>query len=57
MANICAIDKVAFPALMEYWKLPVEIAGVGEFLGNALIMKGEKERETDLRGNPLPNKE
>ncbi|HID44095.1 MAG TPA: (Fe-S)-binding protein, partial [Archaeoglobaceae archaeon] len=57
MANICAIDKAAFPALMEYWKIPVEIAGVHEFLGNALIMKGEKERETDLRGNPLPNKE
>ncbi len=25
-----------------------------EFIGNALIMKGEK-RETDLRGEPLPN--
>jgi len=57
MANICAIDKAAFPALLKYWKLPVEVAGVGEFLGNALIMKGEKEREADLRGNPLPGRD
>lgn len=52
-ANICAIDKAAFPTLIKYWKLPVEVAGVTEFLGNALIMKGEKERTTDLRLEPL----
>ncbi|MFO7967603.1 MAG: (Fe-S)-binding protein [Archaeoglobaceae archaeon] len=57
MANVCAIDKAAFPELMHYWKLPVEIAGVDEFLGNALLMKGETERVMDMRLNPLPGKE
>jgi Fe-S oxidoreductase len=51
--NMCAIDKAAFPALLKYWKLPVEVGGIGEMLGNALVMKGEKERELDLRGEPL----
>jgi hypothetical protein len=31
----------------------VETAGVHELLCNALVMKGEKTRETDLRGEPL----
>jgi len=26
---------------------------VHELLGNALVMRGEKKRETDLRGEPL----
>jgi hypothetical protein len=26
-------------------------------VANALVMKGEKERTTDLRGEPLPNVE
>jgi len=26
-------------------------------VGNALILPGEKERETDLRGEPLPGME
>jgi hypothetical protein len=32
----------------------VEVAGVHELLGNALVMTGEKERVVDLRGEPLP---
>ena len=31
----------------------VEVTGVHELVGNALVMKGEKTRETDLRGAPL----
>jgi hypothetical protein len=31
----------------------METAGVHELVGNALIMDGEKPRETDLRGEPL----
>lgn len=53
---ICAIDKATLPPLMEYWVPGVEVAGIHELVGNALIMKGEK-RETDLRGEPLPGKE
>ncbi|MBD3382072.1 MAG: (Fe-S)-binding protein [candidate division Zixibacteria bacterium] len=51
---ICAIDKATLPPLLEYWVPGVEVGGIHELIGNALIMKGEK-RETDLRGTPLPN--
>lgn len=55
LACICAIDKAVFPPLLEYWVPGVETAGVHELVGNALIMQGEKTRETDLRGDPLNN--
>jgi Fe-S oxidoreductase len=54
---ICAIDKASFPPLLEYWVPGVEVGGVHELVGNALVMKGEKERTTDLRGTPLTGKE
>ncbi len=50
---ICAIDKATLPPLMDYWVGGVEVGGIHELVGNALIMKGEKERTTDLRGEPL----
>jgi len=53
LACICAIDRATLPPLMEYWVGGVEVTGVHELVGNALIMKGEKKRETDLRGEPL----
>ena len=53
LACICAIDKATLPPLLEYWVPGVEVAGVHELLGNALVMTGEKKRETDLRGEPL----
>ena len=53
LACICAIDKATLPPLLEYWVPGVETAGVHELVGNALVMKGEKARETDLRGGPL----
>jgi hypothetical protein len=42
---------------VNYWAPGVDVSGVHELLGNALVMKGEKERETDLRGEPLNNDE
>ncbi len=54
---ICAIDKATLPPLLEYWVPEVEVGGIHEMVGNALIMKGEKERTTDLRGEPYPGKE
>jgi Fe-S oxidoreductase len=54
LANICAIDRAALPPLMDYWVPGVKVAGVHELVANAMIMKGEKERTTDLRGEPLP---
>ena len=50
---ICAIDKATLPPLLEYWVPGVEVGGVHELVGNALIMKGQGPRETDLRGEPL----
>jgi Fe-S oxidoreductase len=57
LACICAIDKATLPPLLEYWTPGVEVAGVHELVGNALILDGEKERETDLRGEPIARKE
>jgi Fe-S oxidoreductase len=54
---ICAIDKATLPPLMDYWVGGVEVGGIHELVGNALIMKGEKERTTDLRGDPLEQDE
>jgi len=50
---ICAIDKATLPPLLDYWVPGVDVAGIHEFVGNALIMKGENARETDLRGDPM----
>jgi Fe-S oxidoreductase len=57
LACICAIDKATLPTLMEYWVPGVEVAGVHELLGNALVMTGEKERTADLRGEPFLKEE
>ncbi|HDM77654.1 MAG TPA: (Fe-S)-binding protein [Deltaproteobacteria bacterium] len=57
LACICAIDRAALPTLMEYWVPEVEVTGVHELVGNALILDGEKKRTTDLRGEPLPGME
>ena len=57
LANICAIDRATLSASMDYWVPGVKVTGVHEMVANALVMKGEKERETDLRGEPLPGKE
>ncbi len=50
---ICAIDRATLPPLMEYWVPEVQVSGLHELVGNALVMDGEKPRETDLRGDPL----
>ena len=53
----CAIDKAQFPHALEYWKIPIEVGGPMEMVGNALVMTafGEKpeDRKFDLRGEPL----
>ena len=57
LATICAIDRAALPDLMSYWVPEVEVYGVHEMVANALILQGEKGRDTDLRGEPLPGME
>jgi Fe-S oxidoreductase len=56
LANICAIDRATLTTAMDYWVPGVRVTGVHEMVGNALVMKGEKERETNLRAEPLPGK-
>jgi len=53
VACMCAIDKASLPTLFDYWVGGVEVCGVHELVGNALVMKGEKERTKNLRGEPL----
>ena len=56
LATICAIDRATLKSLMEYWVPDVEVAGLHELVGNALVMTGEKERTVDLRLEALPGK-
>lgn len=49
LTAICAIDRVALTASMNYWNPGVEVSGLHELVGNALIMDGEKSRDEDLR--------
>jgi Fe-S oxidoreductase len=57
LSCICAIDRAVFPTLMEYWVPEVDVTGVHEMVANALILEGETERKTDLRGEPLAGME
>jgi Fe-S oxidoreductase len=57
LSCVCAIDRATLLALMQYWNPEVEVCGVSELVGNALIMEGEKEREMDLRFAPLAGME
>jgi Fe-S oxidoreductase len=36
---ICAIDKATLPPLLEYWVPGVDVCGVHELVGNALVMR------------------
>ena len=57
LACICAIDRAAFPPLMEYWVPEVGTTGVHELVANALVMDGEIERTMNLRLEPLNEEE
>ncbi len=55
LACVCAIDRATLIPLVDYWAPGVDVSGVHEMLGNALVMTGEKKRELDLRGEELEN--
>jgi len=57
VANVCAIDRATLTTSIDYWVPGVGVTGVHELVGNALVMKGEKERTIDIRLEPLPGKE
>ena len=52
MSCVCAIDKATLPPLAEFWAPGVEICGITELVGNALVMEG-KNMEVDLRGEDI----
>ena len=57
LSCVCAIDRAVLPPLMHYWVPDVNVCGVHELVGNALVMKGEKEREESLRFEPIGTEE
>lgn len=57
LSCVCAIDRATLLAGMEFWVPDVAVCGVSELVGNALIMDGEKERDQDLRFQPLAGTE
>jgi hypothetical protein len=54
LSCVCAIDRAALSTVCDYWAPGVAVCGVTELVANALIMKGEKKRIRDLRGEALP---
>ncbi len=55
LACMCAIDRATLTTVCEYWAPEVDVTGIHELVGNAMVMKGEKEQRTkDLRLDPLP---
>ena len=57
LACVCAIDRATLTSLMNYWNPDVNVCGLSELVGNALVMEGEKEREQGLRFEPLAGME
>jgi Fe-S oxidoreductase len=45
LACVCAIDRATLSTLMSYWVPEVEVAGVSELVGNALVIEGENRQE------------
>jgi hypothetical protein len=50
---ICALDRATLPTLLQYWVPEVDVTGITELVGNALVFEGELERTTDLRDRDL----
>ena len=57
LSCVCAIDRATLTSLVEYWTPDVRVSGISELVGNALIMEGEKPKETNLRFEELEGKE
>ena len=50
---VCALDRATLPTLMQYWIPGMEVTGITEMVGNALVFDDEIERTTDLRDRDL----
>jgi Fe-S oxidoreductase len=53
LTAMCAIDRATLVTVCDYWAPGVQVTGLHEMVANAMVLKGEKEREFDLRGEPL----
>jgi Fe-S oxidoreductase len=53
LAAICAIDRATLLTVCDYWAPGVDVTGITEMVANALVMKGECEREMNLRLEPF----
>jgi Fe-S oxidoreductase len=53
LVTICAIDRATLTTVCDFWAEGVHVAGLHELVGNALVMKGEKPRTENLRGEPI----
>jgi Fe-S oxidoreductase len=53
MAAMCAIDRATLVTLCDYWVPGVQVTGIHELVGNALVMRGQKKRTLNLRLEPI----
>jgi len=53
LACMCAIDRATLITISDYWAPGVEVTGIHELVANAMIMKGQKKREVNLRLEPI----
>ncbi|MBI4878789.1 MAG: (Fe-S)-binding protein [Planctomycetes bacterium] len=53
LAAMCAIDRATLSTVCEYWVPEVRVTGIHELVTNALVMKGQKKREVNLRLEPI----
>jgi Fe-S oxidoreductase len=53
LAAMCAIDRATLATVCDYWAPGVKPTGITELVANALVMKGEKERELNFRKEPM----
>lgn len=45
LACVCAIDRATLTTLMNYWVPEVQVAGLSELVGNALVIEGEQRQD------------
>ncbi len=53
LAACCAIDRATLTTVCDFWAPGVKVSGITELVANALVMKGEKERELNFRKEPM----
>ena len=53
LAAMCAIDRATLSTVCEFWAPKVKVTGIHELVANAMVLKGENEREFNLRGEPI----